>query len=107
MSKQQFTGLSKKKIEQIMQSRKVQAALERRASSILPRAKAIAISAGAEALAGTMKIERGTRPGTKARGGLKRPYVRVTAELTPEVKKADRGAKLTAKQITRRAASGS
>lgn len=99
-----FTGLSTERLNAIMQMPKVQAALRAKAERALPRTKAVALSANAEAFADALEIKTGTRPGRDAKGGLRRSYARISAQVTPEIRKADKGAKLTRRQILRRGA---
>ena len=99
-----FTGLTTKQLNQVLQLPAVTAALDSRAARILPRTKAIALSANALVLADSLKVKRGTRPGTAARDGLQRPYARVYVEVTPELLRRDSKAKLTRQQILRRGA---
>lgn len=107
MGNPQFTGLSTKALNKALQADKVTNALEARAARVLPRARALAYQAGARQFAQQLHIVSGTRPGLGAVDGLKRPYARVSAALTDEQVKADRGAKLTRRQILRRAGHGS
>lgn len=86
----------------MLQLPSVRGALESRARRALPAVKAVALSVGARQFADALRVETGTRPGTKAEGGLKRPYARVIAEITPEMKRADGRTKLTRRQILRR-----
>lgn len=107
MSTPKFTGLSTKKVNQILQTQTVRKALNDRAARALPRARAIAYQAGATEFAKQLKVVQGTRPGTAAKAGLQRSYARVQATMTDEQKKRDRAAKITRRQILRRAGSGS
>ena len=106
MAEQLFTGLSTKRLNQILQSDAVLEALDARARVVLPRARAVAYQAGAAEFARELQSGTGTRPGTGARDGLQRTYGRIYAVLTPEQRKADQGSKLTRRQILRRAAHG-
>lgn len=99
-----FTGLSDKELNEAIQAPTVRRALRARAAIVLPRVKAIAYSAGAVELAQALEVREGTRPGIGARGGLQRPYARVRAQLTDQMRKKDRGAKLSRRQIMRRGA---
>jgi hypothetical protein len=103
--KKKFTGLSMDKLNEALQGAKVRNALEARANRALPAIKATAYAAGADEFAQALHVETGTRPGTGAKDGLKRPYARVVAEITPEMDKADRGASLSRRKIMRRGAS--
>lgn len=105
MAKKKFTGLSMEQLNTVLQSAKVRNALEARAARALPAIKATAYSAGADKFAEALHVESGTRPGTGAKDGLKRPYARVIAVITPELRKADAGASLSRRKIMRRGAS--
>lgn len=105
MAKKKFTGISMDKLNEVLQGAKVTAALEARANRALPAIKATAYSAGADKFAQALHVESGTRPGARAKDGLKRPYARVIAEITPEMDKADAGASLSRRKIMRRGAS--
>ena len=107
MAEKAFTGLSTKRLNQVLQSDAITSALEARARLVLPRARALAFQAGASEFARELRTGIGTRPGTGAKDGLQRTYGRVYAVMTPEQRKADQGAKLTRRQILRRAAHGS
>lgn len=104
MPKKKYTGPSTDFLNEVVQSAAVRQALENRAARALPAAKAVALSSGADAFAQALHVETGTRPGTEAREGLKRSYARVTATVTPEMKRADAAAKLTRQKILRRGA---
>lgn len=99
-----FTGLSTDKLNAIMQLPSVRRALEARAERVLPRTKAIALSANAPAFAEALEVQTGTRPGRDAKHGMRRSYARISAKVTPEIRKRDKGAKLTRRQILRRGA---
>jgi hypothetical protein len=101
-----FTGLSTEKVNKLLRSPTVTAALDARARRALPRSRAIAFSVGANEFASELHVESGVRPGAKAEDGLQRPYVRVTATLTPEQRKKDGRTRLTRRQILRRGAFG-
>lgn len=73
-----------------------------RAGALLPRIRAIAYSANAPALARELEVVTGIRPGSKATKGIRRPYARVTATLTPAVRAEMRVAKLSPRKIMRR-----
>lgn len=105
MAKKKFTGLSVEALNEALQSAKVKGALAARANRVLPAAKATAYGAGADKFADALHVEAGTRPGTGAKDGLKRPYARVIAELTPEIRSETRSAKLSRQRILRRGAS--
>lgn len=106
MGQKQLSQISTKKLNEALQTASVKAALNDRAARLLPRAKATAYSAGAREFGDALKIERGTRPGTSAKEGMKRTFARVTVEVTPEMKKADIGRKLSYRQILRRSSYG-
>jgi len=106
MAEEGFTGLSTKRLNQVLQSDAVLSALRDRSALILPRARAVAFQAGAAEFARELRSGTGTRPGTGARDGLQRTYGRIYAVMTPEQRKADQGASLTRRQILRRAAHG-
>lgn len=106
MPQPKFSGASTKKMNAVLASPRVRAALAARAARALPRTKAIAIQAGASAFAEELHVEEGIRPGAQAEQGLKRPYARIAATVTPEDKRADRGQKLSRRQILRRGVSG-
>lgn len=91
--------LSKKTIEKVMDSPRVQSEMEHRASLVLGRSKRVALAAGAVEFSKRLKIERGTRPGSKAMTGLRRRYVRVIGTRV-----VDPGASLSPLKIMRRAA---
>lgn len=98
---QDFTP-STELLEQAMTHPAVLAALRAKAERILPHAQRVAAGAGAVQFGRSLHIEEGVRPGTKAQGGLRRPYVRVVGDVTPEIREADAEAKLTRRQILRR-----
>lgn len=100
---EKFTGLSTKRLNEIMQSPAIRAALRKRMERALPRTRAIALQHDAPLFAEALRIEEGTRPGTKAEGGLRRPYARLIADITPEMKRKD-SRRLSRKQILRRGA---
>lgn len=89
-------------IEQAMKAPKVRAALRAKADRIAARARVEAAGAGAPEAARNVAVTAGVRPGTKA-GGFRRPYARVAITTTPEQRAKDAGARLTHKQILRRA----
>lgn len=91
-------------LEHAAQSPAVLAALRAKAARVLPNAQRVAAAAGAIEFGRELHVEEGVRPGTKATGGLRRPYARVTATVTDEMRTADSGAKLTRRQILRRSA---
>lgn len=105
MATPKFKGVSTEKLNEALQQPGVRKALNARAQRILPTARAVALSVGAKAFSDALRVETGTRPGAKANEGLRRPYARVTAEVTPEMKRADGRTKLTRQQILRRGAS--
>lgn len=67
-------------IQQAAQSDSVRRALLAEAQRLLPIAQRIAYQEHATQFGDSLHIEVGTRPGTKARQGLKRPYARVIAD---------------------------
>lgn len=89
-----------------MQHPEVLRQLRERAERMLPRAERIAHQAGASAFAETLHVETGVRPGAKAKDGLERPYARVVGHTNEEISAADAAARLTRRQILRRAARG-
>lgn len=91
-------------IEAAMNNPAVRAALKAKAERIAPRAQRVAAAAGAVEFGRALHVTEGVRPGTKAEGGVKRPYARVEADLTEEQRIADAGATLTRNQILRRSA---
>ena len=90
-------------LEQVAQSAAVRAQLRAKAARMLPRAQRLAAAAGARQFGRRLRVEEGIRPGTKA-GGFRRPYARLTADLTDDEAAADSGAKLSRRQILRRSA---
>lgn len=101
-----FTGLSTRRLNQALQSPTVRKALAARARRVLPRTRAIATNAGATEFARALRVTEGTRPGTGARDGLQRPYARIAATVTTEIRRADARSRLSRRQILRRGASG-
>ena len=95
--------LPDKIIDQVLASPAVREALYARARLVLPRTQRAAAQAGAVELSKRLRVEQGIRPGAKA-GGFQRPYARVIADIDDDVRKKDRGAKLTPRQIVRRGA---
>lgn len=91
-----------KTIRAAAQAASVQAALRAKGERTLPRAQRLAYQAGANEFGDALHVETGTRPGTKA-GGFRRPYARVIADMTEDMKGKDSGAKLTRRDIMRRA----
>lgn len=65
--------------ENVLENPKVASAMMDTAERILPIAKRIAYQDGARKFADSLRIESGTRPGTKSPTGIRRPYVRVIA----------------------------
>lgn len=82
----------------------VQAAVRAKRDRILPRAQRLAAQAGALEFSRALHAEEGVRPGSKA-GGFRRPYARVSADVTDELRAADAGARITRRSILRRASS--
>ena len=66
-------------IDQAAASPVVRRAIRDKADRILPRAQRLAYAAGAKAFGDSLRVEEGTRPGTKSSGGYKRPFARVIA----------------------------
>ncbi|KAE8130215.1 MULTISPECIES: hypothetical protein [Bifidobacterium] len=67
-------------IEQAAQSDEVRRVLYEEAQRLLPIAQRIAYQENATQFGDSLHIETGTRPGIKAKQGLKRPYARVIAD---------------------------
>ncbi|MBT1630454.1 hypothetical protein [Curtobacterium flaccumfaciens] len=65
--------------DQAAASPAVRRAIRDKADRILPRAQRLAYAAGAKAFGDSLRVEEGTRPGTKSSGGYKRPFARVIA----------------------------
>lgn len=93
-------------LDAALHSETVRRALRARAGRTLPLIRATAAAAGAPELARTLETTEGTRPGAKATGGVRRPYVRIQAEVTPRMRALDRAAKLPRLKIMRRGAGG-
>lgn len=89
--------------DQVLENEALLQAMRDKAARMLPRAQRVAAQAGALEFSRALHVEEGVRPGTKAENNIKRPYVRVTADVTEEMTKADYGSKLTRQQILRRA----
>lgn len=66
--------------QQAAQSSDVRNALRDKADRMLPRAQREALKAGAIEFARALRVETGTRPGTKSPTGFKRPFARVIAD---------------------------
>lgn len=90
-------------LNQAIQNAAVRQVLTNRAALMLPRARQEAAKAGRTRLAKALRIEHGTRPGSKSASGIKRPYVRLMADYPEEDQAADSRAKLTTREIMRRA----
>lgn len=105
MSKE-FKGLSTDKLNEVMRTGEVRRALRQKAQRALPRTKAIAYQVGAAEFAEALRVDEGVRPGTRARGGLRRSYARITAEVTPEMQRKDARARMTRRMILRRGSNG-
>lgn len=101
-----FKGISTQQLNEILQSGTVRRALRDRAARALPRTRAIAYSTGAAEFAKALELQEGTRPGSGATDNLRRPYARIRAELTPEMKRLDGRTQLTRRMILRRGAHG-
>ena len=95
--------LSPDLIERAMHSPAVLRALDAKARRVQPRAQRLAAQAGAVAFGRALRVSRGTRPGTKAQGGVRRPYARIEATVTDDMAAADARAVLSRTQILRRA----
>lgn len=93
-----------KQLQAALDSPAVRAALVAKAARMLPRAQRLAAEAGALGTAKALRVLEGTRPGSKARGGMRRPYARIQVDLTEDVIARDARARLTRTQILRRAA---
>jgi hypothetical protein len=91
-------------IEQAMNLPAVRDGLDAKGRRMLPRAQRVAAASGAAELAKALRLERGQRPGSKAAGGVRRPFTRITADMTDEMKMRDARARLTRRQILWRAA---
>ena len=102
-----FTGVSTKTLNEVLDSQTVRAALRARGARVLPRAKAIAFSNNTPDFANALNLTEGTRPGTGAKDGLRRSYVRIGAVLTDGMDAGTGRAKLTHREILRRGAHGS
>jgi hypothetical protein len=89
-------------IAKAMDTPKVRAALRAKAARIKPRAQRLAYQAGASQFGDALEVAEGTRPGSAA-GGFRRPYARVVAEVTEEMRTADAEAKMSRRSILRRA----
>lgn len=88
------------------ESQAVRSALAAQARLLLPRAQRVAAQNGRTRLAKALRIESGTRPGTNAHGGFKRPYVRLAATYTEDDRAADSRAKLSVRATLRRSVGG-
>lgn len=98
--------ITKRTYQQVLESSAVRNALNARARLVLPRAQREAANGGRTQLAKRLRVESGVRPGAKAVDGIRRPYARVTADYPEDARKADSGARLTARAILRRASRG-
>ena len=65
-------------VQQAVQTPPVRRRLRARAQLIAARSRAMAAREGLRDMAGSIRVEEGTRPGTKA-DGFRRPYARVVA----------------------------
>lgn len=74
-------------IQQAAQTPAVRRKVRARAQQIASRSRAMAAREGLRGMAGEIRVEEGTRPGTKAQG-FRRPYARVVA---PHGEKYERG----------------
>lgn len=98
--------ITRETLEQAMQTDVVRMALRQRAARVLPRAQGEAAKAGRVRLSKALRVEEGTRPGTQAQGGIQRAYARVAAHYPEDERDKDKGARLTPREILRRAARG-
>lgn len=71
--------LGKDLIGEAARSAPVRKAIRDKADRVLPRAQRLAYAAGAKAFGDSLRVEEGTRPGTKSSRGYKRPFARVIA----------------------------
>lgn len=71
--------IGKSILDEAARSAEVRRALRDKAERVLPRAQRLAYAAGAKAFGDSLRVEEGTRPGTKSPTGIKRPYARVIA----------------------------
>lgn len=99
------TTVTKATLEQALYSAAVDKALRARAGSLLPRTRALAYSHNLPTLARALDIETGIRPGGKASGGIRRPYARITAQMTTQMRRESARAHMSPKRLMRRAAS--
>ena len=63
----------------VLQNPEVREALNDTAKRLLPICQRLAMQEGCDEFADSLRIETGTRPGTKSPTGIKRPYARVVA----------------------------
>lgn len=63
----------------VLQNPEVREALNDTAKRLLPICQRLAMQEGCDEFADSLRIETGTRPGTKSPTGIKRPYARVIA----------------------------
>ena len=63
----------------VLQNPEVREALNDTAKRLLPICQRLAMQEGCDQFADSLRIETGTRPGTKSPTGIKRPYARVIA----------------------------
>lgn len=63
----------------VLQNQEVREALADTAKRLLPICQRLAMQERCEEFADSLRIETGTRPGTKSPTGIKRPYARVIA----------------------------
>lgn len=83
---------------------KVREAVAAAAASRLSRVKYAAYQSGRAHFGDSLRVVTGIRPGTKAVGGLQRPYARIEGRTTEKEDAEDsRKAKLSRSQILRRA----
>ena len=65
--------------QNVLQNPDVREALNDTAKRLLPICQRLAYQEGCDEFADSLRIETGTRPGTKSPTGIKRPYARVIA----------------------------
>lgn len=63
----------------VLQNQEVRQALSDTARRLLPICQRLALQEGCPRFADSLRVETGTRPGTKSPTGIKRPYARVIA----------------------------
>ena len=103
---QRRISISNKKLNELMASPQIRQKLQNKANRILPRAKALAYADGQTEFGKALSTTTGIRSGIKSPTGLRRPYARIGAQITPEMKKADGYTKTTRQQLLRKARDG-